>query len=79
MPKGASPLPRQGSTPLRDFAAPSYDTKTGRSASSIQEQGTGAKGNHTSAVGAQVPTISNRDRSGSADSGRNVMGGSKLP
>jgi hypothetical protein len=79
MPKGANPLPRQGTTPLRNFAMPSYDRTTGRSASSLQEQGTGAKGNHTANVGAQIPTISNRDRSGSADPGRNVMGGSKLP
>ncbi len=75
---------------LRDWSEPSYDVKTGRSASSIQEVGTGSKGNHTTAVSAQIgaasasgvngaPGTSAMNRSGSADSGRRKWGGSKLP
>lgn len=74
---------------LRDWAEPSYDGTTGRSASSLQEAGTGSKGNHTTNVTTQLdqakrpgvngaPGTKAMDRSGSADSGRNKWGGSKL-
>lgn len=63
---------------LRDWACPSYDTKTGRAASSLNEAGTGSKGNHTTSVGTQIPSISGRNKSGSADSGREKDGGSDL-
>ena len=67
---------------LRDWAEPSYDVTTGRAASSIQESGTGSKGNHTTNVSAQKGAASGvgaLNKSGSADSGRNKWGGSKLP
>ena len=67
---------------LRDWAEPSYDVKTGRAASSIQEAGTGSKGNHTTKVSAQKEAargVEALNRSGSADPGRNKWGGSKLP
>ena len=67
---------------LRDWAEPSYDVKTGRSASSLQEAGDGSKGNHTTSVSTQVGEtagISSQNKSGSADSGRRKWGGSKLP
>ena len=74
---------------LRDWAEPSYDVVTGRSASSLQEAGKGSKGNHTTRVATQVeetfaggvngaPGVSAMDRSGSADKGRVKWGGSKL-
>lgn len=76
--------------PLRDWACPSYDVSTGRSASSVQEVGTGSKGNHTTRVATQIeetmagghggaPGVSGMNRSGSADKGRREFGGSKLP
>ena len=79
-----------GKGPLRQVSAPSYDVRTGRSASSLQEEGTGSKGNHTGSVSAQIgsasaggqkgaPGTSAMNRSGSADSGRNKWGGSSLP
>ncbi len=67
---------------LRDWAEPSYDVKTGRSASSLQEAGTGSKGNHTTDVSTQVGEtrgISSQTKSGSADKGRRKWGGSELP
>lgn len=75
---------------LRDWAEGSYDVKTGRSASSIEEAGGGRKGNHTTDVSTQIgetmtgghngaPGVSALNRSGSADGGRNKWGGSKLP
>ncbi len=75
---------------LRDWAEPSYDVKTGRSASSLQEAGTGSKGNHTSNVSAQkgeakaggvngAPGVSAMNKSGSADPGRRKWGGSDVP
>lgn len=67
---------------LRDWAEPSYDVKTGRAASSIEEAGTGHKGNHTTDVSAQLGEtkgVEALNRSGSADGGRNKWGGSKLP
>ena len=67
---------------LRDWAEPSYDVKTGRSASSVQEAGEGSKGNHTTSVSTQIGAASGvgaMDKSGSADSGRRKWGGSKLP
>lgn len=75
---------------LRDWAEPSYDVTTGRAASSIQEAGSGSKGNHTTNVGTQIDQASRSgvngapgtramNKSGSADSGRNKWGGSKLP
>ena len=71
-----------GSGSLRDWACPSYDVKTGRSGSSLQETGTGSKGNHTTDVQTQkgaASGVSAMDKSGSADSGRRKWGGSKLP
>jgi len=75
---------------LRDWAAPSYDRRTGRAASSLEEAGTGARGNHTTAVATQIeeasaggvggaPGVSALNRSGSADPGRRKWGGSELP
>ncbi len=67
---------------LRDWSEPSYDVKTGRSASSVQEAGTGSKGNHTTSVSAQIGAtagVGAMNKSGSADSGRRKWGGSKLP
>jgi hypothetical protein len=67
---------------LRDWAEPSYDGKTGRAASSLQEAGTGSKGNHTTNVTAhldQAKGVGALNKSGSADGGRNKWGGSKLP
>ena len=75
---------------LRDWSAPSYDVNTGRSASSLEEMGTGSKGNHTTRVSAQIeesmgggkagaPGVGAMNKSGSADSGRRKMGGSDLP
>jgi hypothetical protein len=74
---------------LRDWSEPSYDVKTGRSASSLQEGGTGSKGNHTTDVSAQIgeasqggkngaPGTSAMNKSGSADRGRRKWGGSEL-
>ncbi len=67
---------------LRDWAEGSYDVKTGRSASSIEEAGGGRKGNHTTDVSTQIGEtkgVGALNRSGSADGGRNKWGGSKLP
>ncbi len=75
---------------LRDWAEGSYDVKTGRAASSLEEAGSGRKGNHTTDVSTQVgethakghagaPGVEDLNRSGSADGGRNKWGGSKLP
>jgi hypothetical protein len=75
---------------LRDWAEPSYDVKTGRAASSIEEAGTGSRGNHTTAVSAQIseatksghggaPGTAAMTKSGSADPGRRKHGGSRLP
>lgn len=67
---------------LRDWAEPSYDVKTGRAASSLQEAGDGAKGNHTTSVSTQIGAtkgVEALNKSGSADSGRRKWGGSKLP
>jgi hypothetical protein len=72
---------------LRDWAEPSYDVKTGRSASSLEVAGTGAKGNHTTDVQTQIgeadgkgvngaPGVSAMNKSGSADPGRRKWGGS---
>ncbi len=66
-----------------------YDVKTGRSASSLQENGRGSKGNHTSDVSGQMgsadgkgkngaPGTSALNHSGSADGGRRKWGGSDL-
>lgn len=63
--------------PLRDWSMGSYDKNNGRSHSSLNEAG--SPGNHCGTADNQMPHISNRDRSGSADAGRNKMGGSKLP
>lgn len=74
---------------LRDWACPSYDVSTGRSASSMQEAGTGSKGNHTTRVSTQqdethaggqkgAPGVTGMNRSPSADPGRRKMGGSLL-
>lgn len=74
---------------LRDWAADSYDVSTGRSASSLQADGTGSKGNHTSNVSSQkgassaggqkgAPGTAGLNRSGSADSGRRKWGGSEV-
>ncbi len=71
-----------GSRSLRDWACPSYDVKTGRSASSLQETGTGSKGNHTTSVADQkgaTAGVTAMDKSGSADTGRRKYGGSDLP
>lgn len=70
-------MAKAGSTPLRDWACPSYDATNGRPMSSLNQAGGG--GNHTSNVSAQVPSISGRDKSGSADTGRNARRGSSLP
>lgn len=83
-------MAREKHDSLRDWAEPSYDVTTGRSASSIQEAGTGSKGNHTTNVSAQIsaaegkghggaPGVDAMNKSGSADPGRNKHGGSKLP
>ena len=67
---------------LRDWTQASYDVKTGRSASSLQESGTGAKGNHTTDVSTQLGAtkgVGALNRSGSADKGRRKWGGSELP
>lgn len=67
---------------LRDWSEPSYDVKTGRSASSIEEAGTGRKGNHTTDVSAQIGAtkgVGALNKSGSADPGRRKWGGSDLP
>ncbi len=67
---------------LRDWSEPSYDVKTGRAASSLQEAGTGAKGNHTTKVSAQIGAtagVGAMNKSGSADPGRRKWGGSELP
>lgn len=66
-------------TSLREWASPSYDATNGRSASSLESTGTGAKGNHTGNVSRQMPSISGRDKSGSADTGRKPNRGSSLP
>lgn len=74
---------------LRDWACPSYDVRTGRSASSLQAEGTGSKGNHTTSVSAQkgsangagvngAPGVSAMNESGSADKGRRKWGGSDV-
>ena len=74
---------------LQDWAEPSYDVKTGRSASSLEEAGTGAKGNHTTDVQTQIgeanaggkngaPGIGAMNKSGSADPGRRKWGGSDV-
>ena len=74
---------------LRDWDCPSYDVNTGRSASSLQEAGTGSKGNHTTRVSTQIdeangkgrngaPGVSAMNKSGSADSGRRKWGGSDV-
>lgn len=75
---------------LRDWAEPSYDKRTGRSASSLESaDGGGRKGNHTTEVADQVeetmnggqngaPGVSAMNRSGSADPGRNKWGASKV-
>lgn len=62
--------------PLRDWSMGSYDTVTGRSHSSLNEAGN--PGNHCKNCDNQVPSISGRDKGGSADSGRRQNGGSKL-
>jgi hypothetical protein len=75
---------------LRDWAVGSYDRRTGRAASSLEEAGTGNKGNHTTAVATQIeeasaggvggaPGVSGLNRSGSADPGRRKWGGSECP
>lgn len=61
---------------MREWASPSYDATNGRAASSLESAGTGSKGNHTGNVSRQIPSISGRDKSGSADSGRNTKRGS---
>jgi hypothetical protein len=82
--------PGSGSGTLREWASDSYDKHTGRSASSLEENGTGNRGNHTSAVSSQkseanaggqkgAPGVSAMDRSGSADPGRRKWGGSICP
>ena len=75
---------------LRDWAEPSYDVKTGRSASSLMPAGTGSRGNHTTDVQDQIrdahgsghggaPGTDAMNKHGSADGGRNKWGGSHVP
>lgn len=75
---------------LRKWSQDSYDVKTGRSASSLEEAGSGSRGNHTTDVQTQIgaaegkgvngaPGVSAMNKSGSADPGRRKWGGSDLP
>lgn len=53
---------RGNGEPLQDWASCSYDMKNGRQASSLLEAGDGDRGNHTKAVGKQIPSIQGRDK-----------------
>lgn len=75
-------MAREKHDSLRDWSEASYDVKTGRSHSSIEEAGQGSRGNHTTSVSAQIGAakgVESQNKSGSADPGRNKWGGSKLP
>lgn len=75
-------MAKRDNAPLKKWSQDSYDTKTGRAASSLNEAGDGSRGNHTTSVSRQLEAtrgVEAMNKSGSHDGGRRKYGGSELP